>query len=339
MPHLDKIPYKNTTLYRIRYSLNKKRQKPAYLPLGTSYLKAKTILNRFEIAVANYNLGEPFVNPLNKKASAYTISEFREWFFENKKSVAERTLKDYERTFKILINSVGDVFINDIPLSKFEDSISRLAPATKSIIIRSLRAAFNFGIEREVIKENPFLKIKIPRNKRIPDILIPEEKDRIEQYITSAKARRGWYLGRYGALRRKEIVRNVRKKDLWFNQRIINIPKAKTTEHQKRPLYPILEEKMKPLLQNLKDNDFLVDMEPDTFTKLIRRAIFKAGITKRGAVHILRHSFGTAMRIKGVDIKDIKDALGHSSLNATELYTQLAIQKIVEKTKNIENDL
>jgi len=337
LPYLDKI--KRKKIYRIRYSLNGKRQKAVYLPKGTPPLKAETILNQFKIAVANYRLGEPFVNPLIKKSSAYTISEFRDWFFENKKSVSNRTLKDYERTFKILLDATGDVFINNISLPKFEDSISHLAPATRSIIIRSLRAAFSFGIKREIIKENPFLKIKVPRKRRLPDILTKEEKNRIEKYITSKNALRGWYLGRYGALRRDEIVRNIRKKDLWFKQGIINIPKAKSVEYQKRPLYPILEEKLKPLIQDLDDDDYLVDIEPDSLTKAIRRARKKAGIEKRGSVYILRHSFGTTMRLEGVDIKDIKDALGHSSLSTTELYTQLAIQQVVEKTKSIEKNL
>ena len=267
MPTLDRIQRKGGPAYRIRYYLNGRPQKPVYLKKGISLPRARALLAEFETAIANCRLGEPFKNPLEKKPSSYTISEFRAWFLENKKSVAERTIQDYERSFKILLNAVDDVFINDISLPKFEDSLSHLAPSTKSIIIRSLRAAFNFGVERETIRTNPFLKVKIPRNRRLPDILTKEEKDEIEKYITSRKAFRGFLLARYGALRRKEIVRNVRKCDLWFEQSIINIPSAKNSEHQKRPLYPILAEKLQPLIRDLKDEDYLVDMEPDTFTK------------------------------------------------------------------------
>ena len=55
----------------------------------------------------------------------------------------------------------------------------------------------------------------------------------------------------------------------------------------------------------------------------IGQAVKKAGILKHATVHTLRHSFATHLLMKGVNIREIQDLLGHKSLETTMIYTHV----------------
>jgi integrase/recombinase XerD len=69
-------------------------------------------------------------------------------------------------------------------------------------------------------------------------------------------------------------------------------------------------------------------ISPHHLTDLVRRYFRRAGITKRGGCHLLRHTMATLMLDGGADIRFIQEMLGHASLETTQVYTHVALGKL-----------
>jgi len=69
-------------------------------------------------------------------------------------------------------------------------------------------------------------------------------------------------------------------------------------------------------------------MHPNHLSMLVRRYVQRAGIAKPGGCHLFRHSAATLMLEGGADIRYIQALLGHVSLNTTEIYTHVSIEKL-----------
>jgi site-specific recombinase XerD len=64
--------------------------------------------------------------------------------------------------------------------------------------------------------------------------------------------------------------------------------------------------------------------------KIFYSAIKRAGLTRRGGIHSLRHSFATHLLEGGVEITVVQRLLGHSSLSTTAVYFHVRQERLAQ---------
>jgi integrase/recombinase XerD len=69
---------------------------------------------------------------------------------------------------------------------------------------------------------------------------------------------------------------------------------------------------------------------PNRLTQMVRGYVNAAGVGKKGACHLFRHTMATLMLEGGADIRFIQQMLGHAKLETTQIYTQVSIRKLKE---------
>jgi site-specific recombinase XerD len=179
--------------------------------------------------------------------------------------------------------------------------------------------------------------IKEPQ--KIPLVMSADETRRLLAVAKTLKARVLFALGYGCGLRASEVVR-LKAGDIDTAQGIIRVVQSKGRKDRNVMLSP---EMLSLLRQWWKARPRWYDIgvlpqerwlfpgirrgKPMTtrqLNRLFHQAADAAGIRKPVTLHSLRHSFATHLLERGTDIRVIQALLGHSKLEATARYTQVA---------------
>jgi integrase/recombinase XerD len=143
----------------------------------------------------------------------------------------------------------------------------------------------------------------------------------------------------YGSgLRVGELVR-MKIKDIDFTSLTIRIVNAKQNKDRITVFAGSLIEGLKAMVKGRDGNEYVfLTMNRKPYTRRTVQAIFsralqQSGIQKRASCHTLRHSFATTLLSNGIDIRAIRDLLGHQSVKTTMIYLHVT-EKTTRKIKS-----
>jgi integrase/recombinase XerD len=204
--------------------------------------------------------------------------------------------------------------------------------------VHSRMNAMKFYYEQVLGREKFFWEIPRPKKQVIlPKVLSDAEIGRMFRAISNLKHKAILFTAYSSGLRVSEVV-NLKLKDIDSARMTIFIERAKGKKDRVVNLSPLLLDILRAYIKQSKPKPAVYLFESavpgDPYSTRSAQIIFKdaknkAGISKNVSFHSLRHSFATHLLEKGVDIRYIKDILGHFNIKTTERYTHVSRRMLV----------
>jgi len=215
------------------------------------------------------------------------------------------------------------------------------------VMLMRVRALFRWLVRHNVVLSNPASDLEFPNVPRrsLPDALTAAEAEAILAAFDVDDP--AGLLGRAMAevlystgLRRAELC-DLTLFDLDPSRGVVHVRRGKGG---KARMVPIGERALAWVRK------YVDDARPQFVTDPTERALFvnergapvnapglgdridqakrRAGVTKRGACHLFRHTAATLMLENGADVRYIQEMLGHARLDTTQIYTHVSIGKL-----------
>lgn len=290
-------------------------------------------------------------------------------YCQAQKRLDPKTLKAYGIDLIQFADQVPTNALSDITPAILEHYIADLhrmyRPKTVKRKIASLKAFFHYLEYKDLIKTNPFNKIRI---KFREPVVLPKTipLHTIETFLCTIYRQQQMAQTDY---QQKNVIRDAAVIELLFatGMRISELCSLKTADvdlyeetiliHGKgskerriqignEDVATILRKYQKIFRIQIRQCGYFFATQSGSALsdQSIRRMINKyaaiAGIEMHITPHMFRHTFATSLLEADVDIRYIQEMLGHSSINITEIYTHVttAKQRHILATKHPRND-
>lgn len=246
-----------------------------------------------------------------------------------------------------LLNGVARENFSEFDWSKYLSSLKDLGvkPRSQARKLSALRLFFKFLIREKILDESPLGKISQPfKEKKLPKTL---SEAHVGLLLTAPD------LDTPKGLRDKAMLEVLYATGLRVSE-LINLQFSQVRpdpglifiigKGNKERVVPYGEGGKRAINQYLetgrpfferKANDFVFlnrfgrPMSRQAFWQIIKAYAVVIGLNKKDvSPHVLRHSFATHLLNHGADLRAIQMMLGHSDLSTTQIYTEIARERL-----------
>lgn len=266
------------------------------------------------------------------------------------RGASDHTLRAYKTDLEAFVSRNGALEpsgIERMHVRAFIADIQKDGTVARATVLRrisALRSFVKFLRANGTLKGNPLLGVPIPKRTRpLPKFLSEAEMEAILSPTTGTEAwnardRAMIELIYSSGLRRSEVAGlsvgdvdflegTVRVFGKGSKERIVPVGKTAlgaVREYLRGRGMPPAGD---PLFSNLKGGTRIT---PHGVAFVFSRWVKRTSVMKKVSPHVLRHSFATHMLNHGCDIRAVQDMLGHASLQTTQVYTHVSLEKLQE---------
>jgi integrase/recombinase XerD len=202
----------------------------------------------------------------------------------------------------------------------------QLSWSTCNIVVSGLRFFYHTTLKHD----RTSFSIPSPRQSgKLPIVLSREEVQRLLTHAANQKYRTMLMAAYAAGLRLSEVL-HLQVPDIDSAQMTIRVAQGKGGKDRYTVLSARLLEALRAYWRLYHPTGWLFPgkgderpMDPSSLQKAYLTAKRRAGLTKPGGIHTLRHCFATHLLESGVDLHTIQRLLGHGHLSTTTRYFQL----------------
>lgn len=328
--------YKRGKYYQIGWTDNGK--KFARSTKETTHSEALKVFKQFETD--------------NSTDKQYRLSEVLDLYIKHSaQKLRSRNIHEVERIVNLFITVSGDKSIQKytpLDVTKFQtfNKEQVVKDTTNNIRYRTVSTIFGFAVRIGLLKKNPFVgtkQIKIPKAK--PAFILLEQfnafidsVDNIDlKDIFTFAALTGFRLSEIAYLRWSSIDFKNNEILIAINDEFI----TKSGKERKVPMHSDVRIMMERKSGNMDRSLYVfckstgVRYSTSYITHSFKKYATDYGFDNNIHFHSLRHTFASWLIQNGGSIYDIKDLLGHSSVQVTEIYSHLTPSKLQNTVKLI----
>lgn len=214
-----------------------------------------------------------------------------------------------------------------------------LAWSTCNVVVSGLRFFYTqtLGIDSMHLGIPP-----MKTQKKLPEILSFEEIERLFRCAADLK-HRALLMTTYAAgLRVSEVV-NLQLTDIDSKRMTIRIRQSKGNKDRYSILSGRLLVELRSYYRKYRPVEWLFhgshkegQLQTRTAQSVYYAAKTRAGITKEGGIHTLRHCFATHLLEAGVDVRTIQSLMGHASIMTTMNYLRVTGKKLAATSSPLD---
>jgi integrase/recombinase XerD len=197
---------------------------------------------------------------------------------------------------------------------------------TCHIVVHGLRFLYHTTLKRD---RTTFAIPSMRQPGKLPAILSRDDVERLIAHASNAKYRT-MLLTTYAAGLRLNETLHLRVTDIDSARMTIRVEQGKGGQDRYTVLSGRLLTALRDYWKSARPSTWLFPssetgrpMHPTALQRAYHTAKARAGITKPGGIHGLRHAFATHLLEAGVDLHTIQRLLGHRHISTTTRYLQL----------------